>query len=119
VTIATQARFDAWSRMQGLGSSGLQAHDSWTLGAGVDVAGPRLGTDRNLQLRAGVQTRTLPFLANGTVVRENEVAVGFGLPFVYQRAVFDVTGQRAFRSASVPGVSEAAWMLSVGLTIRP
>jgi len=119
VTIAAQGQYDEWSRMQGLGSSGLQAHDSWTWGAGVDVAGPRLGTDRNLQLRTGVQTRTLPFLANGTVVRENVVAAGVGLPFAFQRAVIDLTGQRAFRSASVPGVSEAAWMLSVGLTIRP
>jgi hypothetical protein len=118
VTLAAQARWDGWSRMQGLGSAGVDPRDAWTFGGGAEVVGPRLGADRNVLLRVGGQTRTLPFPAAGLQVRETNVAAGLGLPFTFQRAMIDASVQRAFRSAPT-GFSEAAWMLSVGLTIRP
>jgi hypothetical protein len=53
------------------------------------------------------------------MVRENDLSAGLGIPLGPQRAALDLTVQRALRTAPVLGISEAAWMLSVGLTIRP
>jgi len=118
VTLAAHAEWEGWSRMAGLGSPGLQARDAWDLGGGAEIVGPRVA-DRGLVLRLGAQTRTLPFLADGAVVRENDIAGGVGVPLGGPRSSLDLTLQRALRSAPVTGFSEAAWMLSLGLTIRP
>ncbi len=120
VSLAARADWEGWSHMSGLGSPALQPRDAWGYGIGADIVGPRVGTDRNLALRVGGQTRTLPFLADGAVVRENDISGGFGFPFSFDRASLDFTAVRAFRSASQPpGVSEGAWILSVGFTVRP
>jgi hypothetical protein len=121
VTIGARAEWQGWSQMSGMGSTGFTPHDGWTFGAGAEVVGPRIG-DRGMLLRIGAQTRTLPFLAAGAVVRENDLSGGLGIPFGGQRAAIDLTVQRAFRSnagSDALGVSEAAWMLSLGLTVRP
>jgi hypothetical protein len=116
--LAARAEWQGWSRMSGLGAAGFQGHDGWDFGGGVEVVGPRLGGDRGLLLRVGGQTRTLPFLASGSVVCENDVSGGLGIPVGNGRAAIDLSIQRAIRSAPV-GVSEGAWLLSVGLTVRP
>jgi hypothetical protein len=69
-------------------------------------------------LRLGALTHTLPFEADGALVRENAVSGGFGIPVRFDQATIDLAVQRAFRSASLD-VSESAWTLSVGLTVRP
>lgn len=118
VSLAVRTDWEGWSRMSGLGSAGLDPVDTWQYSAGVDVVGPRLGVDRALLLRFGALTRTLPFRADGAIVHEHAFSGGFGVPFSFDRAVLDVALQRALRSAPI-GVSEGAWTLSVGLTVRP
>jgi hypothetical protein len=118
VTISANADWEGWSRMDGLGSAGLVARDAWNFGGGVEVAGPRVA-DRGTVLRVGAQTRTLPFLADGVLVRENDIAGGIGVPLAGPRSSLDLTLQRALRSAPIGGISEAAWLVSLGMTIRP
>jgi hypothetical protein len=110
--------WEGWSEMGSLGTPGLAPHDSWAYAVGIDAAGPKFGGDQNVQFHIGASTRTLPFLAANTLVRENLFSGGLGIPFSFQRATLDFAVQRALRSAP-PGYSESAWLLSVGLTIRP
>ena len=118
VSFALRADWEGWSRMSGLGSANLQPADAWEYSAGADIVGPRLGGDRALLLRLGARTRSLPFRADGAIVHERAISGGFGIPFQFERAVVDFTVERALRSAPV-GVSEGAWTLSAGLTVRP
>ncbi len=118
LTLAVRAEWEGWSQMTGLGLPGNTPHDAWDFGGGVEIVGPKVA-ERGVVLRAGAQTRTLPFTADGEMVRENDLSAGLGIPLGPQRAALDLTVQRALRTAPVLGISEAAWMLSVGLTIRP
>jgi hypothetical protein len=119
VSLALRGDWEGWTRMSGLGSPSLQPADAWGVSAGADVSGPRLGADREITLRLGGRSQTLPFRANGAIVRENAFSGGFGVPFGADRAALDLAVEREVRSASVQGVSEGAWTLSVGLTLRP
>jgi hypothetical protein len=110
--------WEGWSKMGSLGMPGLGAHDSYTYSVGVNAVGPKFGGDQGVTLHLGAATRTLPFEAVNTVVRENLITAGLGLPLSFQRAQVDFALQRALRSAP-PGYSENAWLLSIGLTIRP
>lgn len=105
--------------MNDLGSENLHPADALGFGVGADVAGPRLSADREIRLRLGARTETLPFRANGAIVREKGFSGGVGVPFGGERAALDVALERELRSAAVQGVSEGAWTLSVGLTLRP
>jgi hypothetical protein len=119
VTFSARAEWEGWSQMGGLGITGLDPHDGWDFGGGVEIVGPKVA-DRGVALRFGAQTRTLPFLADGALVRENDLAAGLGVPLGGQRAVVDLTLQRAYRTAPLgAGISEAAWLVNLGLTIRP
>ncbi len=118
VQVGLSADWDGWSKMGGLGTPGLMPHDSWTYSVGFNADGPKMGGDSPVILHLGAATRTLPFLAVNTVVRENLITTGFGIPFSFQRAMLDFAIQRALRSAPA-GYSESAWLLSVGLTVRP
>jgi hypothetical protein len=118
VQLGFNAQWDGWSKMGDLGTPGLDPHDSWTLGVGLAADGPKFGGDSPVILHLGGSTRTLPFLAVNTLVRENLITAGLGLPFSFQRAMLDFAVQRAFRSAP-PGFAESAWLLSIGLTVRP
>lgn len=118
LTLAARAEWEGWSEMTGVGLPGNSPHDGWDFGAGVEIVGPKVA-ERGVVLRAGAQTRTLPFTADGETVRENDLSAGLGIPLGVQRTALDLTVQRAFRTAPVLGISEAAWMLSAGLTIHP
>jgi hypothetical protein len=118
VQVGLNADWEGWSKMGGLGTPGLMPHDAWTFGVGFNVDGPKMGGDSPLLLHLGAATRTLPFLAVNTLVRENLIAAGLGIPFSFQRATLDFALQRALRSAPA-GYSESAWLLSVGLSVRP
>jgi len=117
LSLAVRGDWEGWSKMDGLGSPSADGVDALEWSAGAEVVGPKVG-DRSMQLRLGALTRTLPFRADGAIVRENAVSGGFGIPFRFDQAVVDIALQRAFRSAPID-VSESAWTVSVGLTIRP
>jgi hypothetical protein len=117
-TIAARTSKDSWSRMQGLGSSNVFITDAWDTSVGADVLGPRLG-DRLIQLRAGARWRTLPFGLATSSVSEKSYSFGFGTLLARGRAAFDVAGIRANRTVSTAALSESAWTLSVGITVRP
>jgi hypothetical protein len=106
-----------WSRMQGLGSAVVQAHDATNWHVGAETGGPRvLGS--LMQVRLGYAHNTLPFGANGQSVRESRIAAGAGLPLARDFASIDFSVQRALRTLNGGG-KENAWLLGVGLQIRP
>lgn len=117
-TIGARASHEGWSSLRSLGGAGFAAHDSWDLGAGADVPGPRFG--RNvLQLRAGVRRRTLPFEAAGEKVTEQSYTFGGGTAFANGRVFGDLGVARASRSVASGSIEEGAWTLSLGLAVRP
>jgi hypothetical protein len=117
LSLAVRGDWEGWSKMDGLGSSAVDATDSWEWSAGADIVGPKLGSQSTV-LRVGALTHLLPFRADGALVRENAVSGGIGIPVRFDQATIDLAVQRAFRSAAID-VSESAWTVSVGLTVRP
>lgn len=114
-TIAARTSFDKWSALGRLG--GDSATDSWDSSVGADVAGPRFA-NRALMLRVGARWRTLPFEAEGHKVTERSITGGLGTLVAGGRASVDLAAIRATRDAGV-GIGEHAWILSIGLTVRP
>jgi hypothetical protein len=125
--IAVRTSYDKWSSLEGLGRPGLRVVDTWDTSLGADIAGPRVAADRALMLRAGVRWRTLPFAATpveaGTVgtprkVRERSFTAGAGTSLARGRASIDLGVVRASRDAGL-SVNERAWILSIGMAVRP
>jgi hypothetical protein len=117
--ISVRTAHDKWSNMQDLGSAGLHVTDSWDTSVGADVLGPRFA-GRALQLRAGARWRTLPFSTAATGdVSEKSYSLGAGTLLARGRAALDIAAVRATRDAPNTTVSESAWTLSVGITVRP
>jgi hypothetical protein len=125
--IAVRTSYDKWSSLDGLGRATLRAVDAWDTSVGGDFAGPRLGTDRALMLRIGGRWRTLPFavtpVENGVPgasreVRERSLSLGAGTTLARGRVAWDVGVIRATRDAGL-SVDEQAWILSVGMSVRP
>jgi hypothetical protein len=125
--IALRTAYDKWSSLEALGRPGLRAVDAWDTSLGADVAGPRISADRTLMLRAGFRWRTLPFavtpVEEGTTgaprnVRERSFSAGAGTTLARGRASFDLGVIRASRDAGL-AVDERAWILSIGLAVRP
>jgi hypothetical protein len=115
-TLAARAQYTAWSNMRGLGSPALTTFDTWEVGGGADVAGPRLGA-RPIMLRAGARWRELPFGVGAAKATEIEVGGGLGFQFPFERASADIGIRRASRSAG--DARESAWTLSLGVSVRP
>ena len=115
-TFAFRAATDKWSRSRSLSPS-LRVHDGWDLGLGAEVRGPRFGSGA-IAMRAGARWRTLPFSAGADAVKERAVSGGFGLPLARGRSEFNIGVVRAARSG-IGGVSEDAWTLSTGFSVRP
>jgi hypothetical protein len=119
LTLAVRGEWQGWSQMGNLASPSGAPHDAWDFGGGAEIVGPKVA-ERGVVLRVGAETRTLPFLADGAVVRENAITGGLGIPLGgLQRAAFDLAVRRALRTTPVLGISEDAWMLSLGITVRP
>ena len=120
--LAFRTSYDQWSSIEGAGGPGLHAVDAWDTSVGADVAGPRLGADRILMLRAGFRWRTLPFAVTTTTgdhsVRERSFSGGLGASFARGRAAVDIGAIRATRDAGLD-VDERAWILSIGMSVRP
>lgn len=107
-----------WSRMRGLGSDLVQPRDATNWHAGAESAGPKW---RGLPLlvRAGYARNNLPFGVGGNVVNESRLTAGFGVPIAREQASIDFSVQRANRTLVNGGAKESAWMLGVGVQIRP
>jgi len=115
-TIAVSTAHDAWSSMGPMGTPSLVAHDAWDTSIGADMAGPNLA-GHVLQVRAGVRDRDLPFGPAGAQVGERSISGGLGAGWAGGHVITDLAVTRANRSAS--GITEKAWIISLGLTIRP
>ena len=115
-TLAARAEYMTWTNMQGLGTSALTTFDTWELGGGADVAGPRIGS-RPIMLRAGARWRELPFGVGTTKATEFEVGGGLGIQLPFERASMDAGMRRATRTAG--DAKESAWILSLGVSVRP
>jgi hypothetical protein len=119
-TIAARTSKETWSNMRGLGSPTLPISDGWDTSIGADVLGPRWG-QRAIQVRGGARWRTLPFGLPNSEIRERSASFGLGTLFARGRIALDVAGIRALRDpvSSAADLSESAWTISAGLTIRP
>lgn len=115
-TLAARFERTAWSNMDDLGSSLMTTFDANDLGLGVEVVGPRIAGAPSYA-RLGFRARTLPFGANGDQVSERSLSGGLSIPMARGRGQVDLALQRASRAAA--GASEKAWLVSIGLGIRP
>ena len=106
-----------WSSLSGLGSASLKAEDGWDYGAGAEMTGPRMGPVP-MMFYLGYRKRDLPFSLGTGNASEQLVSLGGSLPFAGPRGVLDIGVQRASRG-SLQGVKEGAYIVSMGLTIRP
>ncbi|HEX8725627.1 MAG TPA: hypothetical protein VF737_09580 [Gemmatimonadaceae bacterium] len=116
-TLALRTAYDRWSALGNMDSASGAAMNSWDTSFGAEFSGPRLG-GFPLALRLGTRWRNLPFPADGHQVHEASFTGGLGLTLARGHALFDIAGVHAARSAGI-GISEQAWTLSMGLTIRP
>jgi hypothetical protein len=116
---ATVSR-ELWSSLNGLGSENATAVDTWEGGLGLETLGPRI-VQRQTILRLGGRYRQLPFLAAGSEITELSFGGGIGAQFFRNRAMFDVSFERASRKPedSSLDVSERAYIFSFGLRVRP
>ncbi len=105
-----------WTDMADMLTDSTSVFDATELSVGVEALGPRV-LGAYSALRAGLRTRTLPFGVNGREVSEQGFAFGVALPLARGRGQIDLGAQRMFRSVS--GIKESAWLLSLGLGIRP
>jgi hypothetical protein len=116
--ISVRTAKETWTRMQTLGTPSLRISDGWDTSIGADVLGPKLGSN-NFNLRTGARWRTLPFGLSTSDVKEKTYSLGAGTTLGRGgRAAIDIATFRSSRSASST-LSETAWTLSVGLTVRP
>ncbi len=108
----------SWSRMASLGSATTTSTDAMNWHAGAEVAGPRF---RGLPLlvRAGYARNALPFGTLGQTAKENRLSAGLGVPVAGEDATLDLSVQRANRTMSGSGFKESAWLLGIGIQIRP
>lgn len=119
--LAARVARDRWSAMTPMllnAATGDKANDSWDVGGGAEVTGPRV-IGQTILIRTGGRSRTLPFSANGKVVKETTASFGTGASFGGGRMSADLTVLRQWRNADLPTVKERAWTLSLSLTARP
>ncbi len=106
-----------WSKLNGLGTDNATARDTWEYAVGAEFAAQRASIS-NWVYSVGYRTRELPFLAGGNAVTEKAISGGLSAPLARSRATLDLALQRATRDGGT-SVRERAWLLSVGLTVRP
>lgn len=117
LTLYVGADHNEWSALNGLGTAAAAATDTWEYSAGAQFSGQRT---RNVPwtYSVGYRTRDLPFAAAGALVSEVIYSGGVSVPVAGPRGTLDLALQRAARDAAGP-TTERAWLLSVGLTVRP
>jgi hypothetical protein len=115
-TFALRVGTEQWSDLAGLGSSALSLRDATDISLGGEIAGPRYG-GTPVFIRGGYRSRGLPVHYGTAPVNETSISGGLGVPVASGRAQIDLGIVRANRSAA--GISEKAWLVSVGVGIRP
>lgn len=118
LTLLGSADRNEWSKLNGLGSTTANGIDAWEYSGGAQFTGQRT---RNTPwtYSVGYRQRDLPFTAAGAVVSEKIFAGGISAPIAGPRAMLDLAVQRAARDAASGTTTERAWLLSVGLSVRP
>lgn len=118
LTLLGSADRNEWSKLNGLGSTTANGIDAWEYSGGAQFTGQRT---RNTPwtYSVGYRQRDLPFAAAGAVVSEKIFAGGISAPIAGPRAMLDLAVQRAARDAASGTTTERAWLLSVGLSVRP
>lgn len=125
LAVGGQAAVRQWSRadeaLRALGGTGAQ--DAVDLSAGIEL----IRNARRVQhrpIRLGARFATLPFpVESGARVREFGLSLGTGLRFAQDRAGIDHAGvdlslERVWRGAR-GGFRESAWLIGLGVTVRP
>jgi len=120
VSFSAHASRNLWSSLNGLGSTAATAVDTWEGGMGAEALGPRI-IARQTVLRLGARYRTLPYLAAGSEVNELSIGGGFGVQFFRNRAMLDMSFERASRKPDSGSIDagERAFIFSFGLRVRP
>jgi hypothetical protein len=116
-SLAVSVERTQWSSLGELSQTSLTANDSWEVGAGLEMAGPRFRAVPML-FYLGYRRRDLPFSVAGEVVPEKFYSGGAGIPLAGPRAILDMALQHATRGP-VAGIAERAWIISLGFTVRP
>ncbi len=116
-TLALRTSYDRWAALGNMDSATGAAMNAWDTSLGAEFTGPRFG-GLPLALRVGTRWRNLPFPADGHQVHEASFSGGLGLTLARGHALLDLAGVHASRTAGI-GISERAWTLSIGFTIRP
>jgi len=119
-TINAEISYTSWSAANAelVANGGMGAENTLdaSLGAELTTSSQQPG---KLPLRVGIRARQLPFpLTVGQQPTEFSVAAGSGGRFAKGHAAFDLALQRLWRKAD-GGFSEDAWILTVGLTLKP
>jgi len=107
---------DANAKLQAVGGIGADNALRASVGAEIATSPARPGT---FPIRVGMRTAQLPFpLVPGQQPSEFAVAAGSGMRFAKGHAAVDLALERIWRSAD-GGFSEDAWVLSLGLVLKP
>ena len=119
-TINAEVSYTTWSdanaELLAVGGAGAENTLNASLGAEIATSPAQPG---KLPLRVGIRARQLPFpLAPGQQPSEFSVATGTGVRVAKGHAAADQALQRLWRKAD-GGFSEDAWILSLGLTLKP
>ena len=116
-SLAISVERTEWSSLSELSQTSLSVNDTWEIGAGLEMTGPRFRAVPT-QLYLGYRRRDLPFSVGGDDVPETFYSGGAGIPLAGPRVLLDLAIQRASRGPAL-GVSEKAWIVSLGFTVRP
>ncbi|HEV8364479.1 MAG TPA: hypothetical protein VGQ52_13270 [Gemmatimonadaceae bacterium] len=116
-SFAARAERTLWSSLSTLGSASAVAVDTWDYSIGLEATATP-GRAAPILYRAGYRDRGLPFVANGKAIKERSITAGTSLPLSGSRAGLDFAVWRAVRSGAV-STDESAWVISIGLTVRP
>lgn len=119
-TLNAEVAYSTWAdaNEELLANGGAGADNTFSASLGAELA-TSLQQPGKWPLRVGVRTRQLPFpLAPGQQPTEFSVAAGTGGRFAKGHAALDVAMQRIWRKAD-GGFSEDAWVLTLGLTLKP
>lgn len=119
-TINAEVAYSTWSDANAeiVANGGAGADNTFNASLGAEIATSPAQPGK-LPLRVGIRTRQLPFpLAPGQQPSEFSVAAGTGVRFAKGHAAADLALQRLWRKAD-GGFSEDAWILSLGMTLKP
>jgi hypothetical protein len=119
-TVSAEVTYTTWAdaNQELVTNGGIGAGNTFDMALGAELYTSASNTGK-LPLRIGLRSRQLPFpLGPGELPRELSVAVGTGGRFAKGHAAADVALQRLWRSDD-NGFSEDAWVLTLGLTLKP